>query len=211
MIDAKAIATSRNFYSYHLFGSVELTTEIHDSIIFGGNVTDIIDIKDVNVSGTTFDKVHLRGHYFGRINARNCILDQGLIGMDGIFNNCGIAGEIFFDNGVLSDIDDCVSQVPGLDSVKMHFGNDQIVHIRKWSGGIEVYDIQSGTTVDLEYMAGNCQLLSGNTAGEVHVRGISKFLDQSSGTTVVTEGLLVPIDVARQHTLNVNTEVVKNK
>jgi 2,3,4,5-tetrahydropyridine-2-carboxylate N-succinyltransferase len=33
----------------------------------------------------------------------------------------------------------------------------------------------------------------------------------SSGTTVNTTGLLIPYNVATQHSLNVNTEIIKNK
>jgi len=209
IIDAKAIAQSRGIFSYHIFGEIPIDIEIHDSIIFGGNVTDVCDIQDVNVSGTTFNQVHLRGHYFGKINATKCVLDTGLEGMEGIFGNCGIAGDLSFDDGVKTEIDNCVSHVPGFNSPRFFIGNDVSLSVRKWSGGIKWYDIKSGSSITAEYMAGNCQLLTGCTGGEIHVRGITKFNNKSSGTTVITEGLMIPINI--QQGINTNTELLKNK
>lgn len=212
IIDAKSIATSRGIIQYHIYGSVSGNTDLHDSIVFGGNITDtFLFDPNYNYSGTTFQKMVLTGYQKGAIAADDCIIDSGFSGMSGNFQNCGLRGDVYFQNGVSCDFFDGASQVPGFDSPRLFLNNDVRLSIRRWSGGIEWYDIKSGSTITAEYVAGNCQLLTGNTSGEIHVRGISKFSDNSSGTTVITEGLIIPIDVAQQHTLNVNTEVTKNR
>jgi hypothetical protein len=212
MIDAKSIATSRGIYRYNIYGTVTGNTDIHDSVIYGGNITDkFIFPSNYNFSGTTFQQTVLEGTQFGSIAANNCIISDGYSGMSGVFQNCGIRGDVYFEDGITCDFFDGASQIPGNNSPQFFMGNDINLSVRRWSGGISWYDIRTGTTVTVEYVAGNCNILTGCTGGEIEVRGISKFTDESSGTTVGTYGLLVPIDVAQQHTLNVNTEVTKNK
>jgi hypothetical protein len=86
-----------------------------------------------------------------------------------------------------------------------------MLSFRKYSGGLKVYNCQSGTSATLEFLAGRCRILSGCTGGDIAIRGIAAFENQSSGTTINIDGLLIPYNVASQHSLNVNTEITKNK
>jgi len=208
--DAITIATNRNIQEFHIYGEVLINQNLNDFIVFGGNLRDVINIDNVNVSGTTFKQCLIYGNGFGDCALDNCIL-LDVYGISGFFQNCGFKGSIGLSDNTEVTMVNCFSQIPGNNSPSLYLGNDISLSLRNYSGGLGIYDCKTGTTVTLEYNAGNCKILSGNTGGEIVVRGIAKFTDQSSGTTIETNGLIIPYNVASQHSLNVNTEITRNK
>jgi hypothetical protein len=208
--DAKIIADFYGIKEIHVFGTVTIDIDLDNFIVFGGNLNDVITLNDVSVDKTTFKQVLLQGSYSGEIAADNCILNDGLTGMNGYFQHCGFKGRVYFDSNVETIFNDCHSQVPGTSSPSFYLNEGVQLSLRKYSGGLAIYDSQSGTTATLEFLVGNCRVLSGNTGGTLVIRGLATLTDESDGTVINTSGLLVPYNVATQHALNVNTELLKN-
>lgn len=208
--DAKTIANDLGISNYHIYGTVDFDVELHDSTVFGGNAYDIVNLMNVNLSGCTFNECIVGGQYTGSIKVNNSELLTNLQGMEGHYYNCGIRGNLFFNDNITSSMIDCYSLVPGTSSPQLFLGENINLSIRKYSGGLGIYDCGSGTTSTIEFLAGNCRILTGNTAGNIVVRGIASFTNQSSGTTINTSGLLIPQNVAQQHSVNVQTEIIRN-
>jgi hypothetical protein len=208
---AKVIAEKYGITKIKAYGSTLIDVDLIGYQVIGGNLTDVITINNANVDKTTFRQCLLYGAYQGEIAADNCIIGDEFTGMNGYFQHCGFLGNMNFDEGVECVLNDCHSQVPGMNSPAIYLDKNIKLSLRKYSGGLAIYDSQSGTTATLEFLVGNCRVLSGNTGGELVIRGLASLTDESSGTTVNTTGLLIPYNVATQHSLNVNTEILKNK
>ena len=211
IVDAKEIGDKLGITTYHIYGPLLIDVDLNNSTIIGGNLNDIITIDGTNLSGTTFKQCIIGGSYYGDIAGDNCILKDSIRGMGGYFQHCGFLGSMYFNDGVKTIFNDCHSQVPGMDSPSIFLGENIDLSVRKYSGGLAIFDTKSGTTATIEYVAGNCRILSGNTSGTLVIRGISSLTDESSGTIINTDGLLIPYNVATQHSLNVNTEILRNK
>lgn len=210
--DALTIANARGIDEFYVNGPLTIDIDVHDFRFNGGNIRDAITFNNIDVSGCTFYQCVLGGAFQGFISADNCILEDGISGMTGYYQKCGFRGSIYVNPGLDVDLIDCNSLVPGAnESPSLFLCNDASVSLRKYSGGLKVYDSGTGSTASLEFTAGNCRLLTGNTGGSIVVRGIATLDDQTSGTTVTTEGLIIPYNIATQHSLNVNTEITRNK
>jgi hypothetical protein len=215
--DAITIAQERNINELRIYGPIDFDVDLNDSYeVRGGNIRDVIDIKGVNLNGCTFRQCILKGSFNGDVAFDNCLIEDGFSGItNGPVNiyaqHTGLQGKFYLPENSNITMVDSFSQIPGNASPEIFLGNDISLNMRRYSGGLAFYDCDTGTTVTVEYTAGNCRLLSGNTAGEIEIRGIAKLTDQSSGTTIGTLGLLIPNQVATQHSLNVNTEITRNK
>jgi hypothetical protein len=212
LADAKIIAQQYGISTIHIYGHVHFNVDLEGFVVIGGNINDIVHFhNDVSVDKTTFKQCLLTGHYTGNIAADNCIIENDLYGMGGYFQYCGFKGHMHFDPNVETVFNDCHSQVPGTNSPSFYLNQGVQLSLRKYSGGLAIYDSQTGTTATLEFLVGNCRVLSGNTGGELVIRGLATLTDESDGTIINTSGLLVPYNVATQHSLNVNTELLINK
>jgi hypothetical protein len=193
LTDAITIANERNIRELHIYGEVIFDQDLNDFEVRGGNLSDRIIAQGVNLSGTTFRQLFLGGSFIGPVAGDNVILDDGVSNVSGFFQRTGFRGSISLAEGSESNFVDCFSLVPGSASPSLFLGNDMSVSIRRYSGGMAIYDCRTGTTMTIEYTGGNCRILSGNTGGYLEVRGITKLTDQSSGTQVVTNGVVGPL------------------
>jgi hypothetical protein len=190
--DAKVLADTYGIKEIHIFGHVVIDVDLEDFIIFGGNLNDIITLNNISVDKTTFKQVLLQGSYIGEIAADNCILKDGLTGMNGYFQHCGFLGTLNFSPNSQCVLNDCHSQVPGTSSPSFYLNEGVQLSLRKYSGGLAIYNCQAGTTTTLEFLVGNCRLLTGNTDGQIVIRGIATLTDESEGTEVLIDGLITP-------------------
>jgi hypothetical protein len=190
--DAKILADFYGIKEIHIFGPLTIDVDLENFIVFGGNLNDIITLDGVSVDKTTFKQVLLQGSYIGEIAADNCILKDGLTGMNGYFQHCGFLGALNFSQNAQCVLNDCHSQVPGTNSPSFYLNEDVQLSLRKYSGGLAIYNSQIGTTATLEFLVGNCRLLTGNTGGIIVIRGISTLTDESTGTEVLIDGLITP-------------------
>lgn len=209
--EAKVIADNYNFNKYRIFGTTIFNVDITNSVIIGGNISDVVVFQNVNVNGCTFKECVLAGSYSGYIAGEVVQLADGLSGASGVFKDSGLQGRIYLSDNANTSILNCSSMVPGLEAPSVFVNKNSHLSFRKYSGGINVYDCKSGSTASIELNAGTCNILSGNTGGLLVVAGIAGIKDESNGTEVNVDSLLVPLNVATRHQSNVITEVIKNK
>ena len=207
--DALTIANELGINELHVYGQVDFDLDVNNFKIIGGNFNSVINLQGVNVQGTTFERCVLQGSYFGEIRAYNCEIKNSLIGCEGKFIECGIADELFFSPNIISNFNDCYAN--GADIPHIHMSSNSNVRMIGYTGGVKIYDCTSGSSLNVAFVVGQAFILTGNTGGDITLLGIASFDNQSSGTTVNTTSLLVPYDIATQHLLNVNTEILKNK
>jgi hypothetical protein len=210
MTDAITIAVARGNDKIQIHGSVPFDVDVQDYKVVGGTISDVVILNGVNVSGTTFDGCKIGGSYNGNIIAKNCNLSDSLSGMNGTFINCGLEGDMYFNDNINTVFDDCSAMTYAFDSPSIYVGETNNLLFVKYTGSIDIYNTHSGSSVTLNMMAGHCNILSGNTGGDIIVRGMGLISDTSSGTTVTTLGNIVPSNVATQHSINVQTEILKN-
>lgn len=190
--DAKVLADTFGIKEFHIFGSLTIDTDLEGFIVFGGNLNDVVTIQNVSVDKTTFKQCLLQGTYTGEIAADNCILNSGLTGMNGYFQHCGFLGSMNFSPNAQCVFNDCHSQIPGTSSPSLYMNTGVQLSLRKYSGGLAIYNAGAGSTATLEFLVGNCRLLSGNTGGQIVIRGLATLTDESSGTEVLIDGLITP-------------------
>lgn len=114
-----------------------------------------------------------------------------------------------FDPGVETIFADCHSQIPGQNSPEMYLNSGVSLSLRRYSGGLAIYDTGQDSVATLEFLVGNCRLLTGNTGGQIVVRGLATLTDQTQGTVVITEGLIVPNTLPTKVDLDVVNRNVK--
>jgi hypothetical protein len=189
---AKTIAEKYGITKIKVYGSTLIDVDLIGYQVIGGNLTDVITINNVNVDKTTFRQCLLYGTYQGEIAADNCIIGDEFTGMNGYFQHCGFLGNMNFNEGVECVLNDCHSQVPGMNSPSIHLDENIKLSLRKYSGGLAIYNTKSGTVATLEFLVGNCRILSGNTGGQLVIRGLATLTDESEGTEVLIDGLITP-------------------
>jgi hypothetical protein len=207
--DALSIANSLGIRRFKIYGDIIFDQNINNFSVIGGNFNSSVTLMNINTSGTSFEKCVLNGTYIGDIRADDCELGDNLSGLSGKFNNCGINGSLIFSSGVSSSFTNCYTN--SLNSSDIHLNNDVNLNMRGYTGGVKIYDCKNGSFLNISFVVGQAFILTGNTGGEINLLGVASFQNQSSGTTVNTTSLLVPYDVATQHLLNVNTEILRNK
>jgi len=193
LADAKIIAAQYGITTINIFGHVHFNVDLEGFVVIGGNINDVVHFHDdVSIDKTTFKQCVLTGHYKGTISADNCIIEDELYGMDGYFQYCGFRGSMYFDPNVETVFNDCHSQIPGTSSPSFYLNEGVKLSLRKYSGGLAIYNSQTGVESTLEFLVGNCRLLTGNTGGAIVIRGLATLTDESNGTEVLIDGLITP-------------------
>lgn len=163
-----------------------------------GNPT--LDVNGEDINRSQFKNLRLDGAMVAAngITAFNCELLGGSSGYNGRFFTCGLDGAITFANSADVIMIDCWSSIGGLTrpSVTLGTGGSDI-SIRSYRGGLDfggATNVADAVTVSLAQ--GKLTLLASNTAGDISVRGVAQFTDNSAGSTVDDSGLLQPIRVS---------------
>ncbi len=156
-----------------------------------------IDLNGQNVDKSEFLKVKLSGTQVGEITAREVVLMNGLSGVNGVYKESGLAGNITCaDNCIVTIASISSLFVSGIiaNSIDMGAGNTSvIVNARKISGFLLLQNCNTVTKVaTLEFSGGRCELDNSNTSGTIGVAGIpfSALQDDSNGSNVLTVGML---------------------
>jgi hypothetical protein len=207
--DALTLANNLGILRLKIYGNITVDQDLVGYSVVGGNFNSSLNFENVNLQNTTFERCVLNGSYLGEIRAYECELGSGFSGLSGQFNHCGINGELYVNSNTNSSFTDCYTN--GINPVELHMNSDSNVRMRGYTGGVRIYDCKTGSTLNIAFVVGQAFILTGNTGGNINLLGIASFDNQSSGTTVNTVSLLVPYDIATQHLLNVNTEILRNK
>ena len=134
----------------------------------------------------------MTGYLSGSADMQECTID-GVQGLQGNHYRCGLTGTMQASADTNLVFFECYSKVPGTSSPELDMlsGSPASCNIRSYSGGIKVLNFDDASSnMTIEVLAGNITLDSTCTAGTIAVRGTTGLLDNSTGTTVNTDGLV---------------------
>lgn len=106
----------------------------------------------------------------------------------------GSAGDFLFNS--------CASYVAGAGAPVLDMGGAvgaTTVSFRRWSGGLTLNNVATGDVVSIDAISGGTVTVNG-TGGTVHVRGMVKVVDGSSGSVTIVQSQVINDD-------NINAEV----
>lgn len=119
----------------------------------------------------------------GTINWRDCEFATGVsVGVSDL-HNCSFSGTLTLNAAGNYDFIDCESIVAGTPAPTFAVPAGTVnISFRRWSGGITISGITSGTTISIDMVSGGTVTLQG-ADGNVQVRGMGTTIDdQRTGT-----------------------------
>lgn len=149
-----------------------------------------IDLAGFNLTGCKFTQVKLEGNYVAQIIAQECVLLLNMY-LNGYFEKCSLAGDLFCVPGGEVFMTGCGSGVPGLGrpTITMSSGGARVLlSVRDNNGGMTVKGCTHiNDEVTVEVNRGSLTFDASNTAGAMVARTSGKFVDATAGASVTNE------------------------
>ena len=171
-----------------LIGDVQLTRSLKNLTVVGVGSPEI-DLNGQDCKNTKFEGCKLVGNFINSISAVSCILKTNCF-LNGFYEDCAFAGDLFAVAGAEIFMRNCASIIPGTDrpTISMNSGNFSLLSIRSYSGGLTVKDCDNiADRVTVELNSGSLTFDSSCTQGVMVARGPGKFVDETTGATVIDE------------------------
>lgn len=171
-----------------LAGDVILHKALKNITIHGIGLPEF-DANGFDLKGVKLYQVKFKGAYTSPVIAQECNLLNGAY-LDGYFENCGLGGDLICNTTTTVLMKDCASLIAGNSrpTISMNSGGWTELSIRGYSGGLTIKDCDNALDrVTVELLAGSLTYDATNTAGIMVARGTGKFVDQTTGATVVDE------------------------
>lgn len=187
--DAVTIAIANNLHKFEIQGTFVVPSglAVNRYTVFGNNPADAIIIFDNNdISGSGFERINAVGSISGRGAFKDCSVGKtlGLTGAQGIFDNCGIAGDITLEASATEPIvfKDCISAIAGTAKPQLDCnGTVAGINFRRYAGGLAIVNFNNPAgTMTLDLMGSEVSLDSANcTDGEIVARGVGRLIDEN--------------------------------
>ena len=187
--DASTIANRINFHKFRLKGTINATGVYSTTryVVTGDNPLDSIVIAtNLDVEKSGFEKVGIVGSITGRGSFQDCSIGKtlNLTGVEGIFDNCGIAGNLTLDATATEPIvfKDCVSAIAGTARPIINCnGTAAGINFRRYAGGLAITNFNNANgTMTLDLMGADVSIDSATcTDGEIVVRGNGRVTDEN--------------------------------
>lgn len=192
--DALQILSVRGFGRIRLHG---------DAIVDSGlNFSDITFIGDsmsrshitinssANVFRCEFEEMSVDGTLDGYSTVRHCEA-QNLLFFDGFIENSALFGTITLSGNREANIVNCWDGTAGLEIPIIDMGGSgQSLVLRNYNGGIKLINKNGNDSVSMDVDPGRIILDSTITAGDIVVRGVGTFIDDSNGADVISDDFL---------------------
>jgi len=200
LADAKTIATERGLTKISVLGNLTINTGTFDGFSFVGESiakTRIDVTAGASLVGCEFMSCTLDGVLSGDALVEGCQIND-ISNVSGIVDRCILFDTIHIASGGDLHILDSWSGVSALNAkhiIDMN-GSGQNLIARNYSGGLDITDF-SGTsnTIILDFNSGKVTLDALCTDGFVDIRGVASLIDNSAGSTVITNHLIQPLSV----------------
>lgn len=189
--DAITIATRDKLRTFYLRGSVSLPQAMQ-GYVFIGQGTDAqadLDLNGQNVNGSQFEHLLVQGAMSGIVEASDCAIEI-ITDIAGVFKSCEFVSNFSLQAGTHSTFADCFSGIPGNMAPQCIFGANSTVGFRNYSGGLVFSSMAAGAIASVDLDPGKLTLDATCSGGECLVRGVGEFIDNSTGVTVYTDGLI---------------------
>lgn len=201
LADAHTIATDRGFTSFFVIGNLTIGAgAFADGHLFIGQsvtLTTITVSPAADVTNCEFQNATITGTLDGGSILRDCVISN-LTYVNGYCTDCTLAaGTITLAGGSAALFINCQSGVPGtLTPIIDMGGSGQALALRGYNGGITISNRSGTDGVSIDMNSGQVLVDSTVTAGRITIRGITKVVDNSTGTAVVdTADAIVPARV----------------
>lgn len=200
LTDSLAIAATRGITTIRFIGDATIPTghDLTDFTIQGGSQTETTITVDVGamVTGTEWESCTLQGDVgSGSLIVGSVVMD--IDGFDGFCQRSLIKGTIVLSGTGQASVLDCWGCIPdvGIPTVDMG-GTGSDLTLSGYSGRIQIENLTGATDqVFIELASGHVTLDSTITAGIITIRGVGTYVDNSTGTTLDTTGLVSPASV----------------
>lgn len=195
--DARTIADANGIQEFNLInGVLTLTSSLTEWSMFGKTLEAEVALNSQSINSSRFTGLKLTGIMSGTTSVNNGVL-EGVDNFVGFAQFCGFSGNVSLGVGE-STFDQCHSQEPGTGLPTLDFvGAGRSANVRSYSGGIKIENMTDSTNSGtIEFVAGRAVVDSSCTAGELVLRGVVEVVDNSAGTTVITEAALARSPIA---------------
>lgn len=192
--DAITIAVTRNLRRLRVRGTIVFTEPVEGYHIEAqsSQASASINLNGVSVDGCHFRNVVLSGTGSGTIDCVSCRLGS-VAGVLGRFYTCGVEGVTIPSGAGDTEFINCFSEIPGSarPTIDASLGAGDDLMLRGWMGGVRLINVDVATQdVSIDLVSGTVELDSSCTAGTIVVRGVGVLIDNSAGSTVISEGLI---------------------
>jgi hypothetical protein len=197
--DARTIAESRGFSIYYIKGNITagVGANLNDFTLIGENdiQSTISILEPASAVNAEFRDCVLSGVLDGGSLARGCRITDVKY-LRGNVQSCLLEGPILLTGDGTTIIMDCWSAIPGNETPVIDMGGEGAsLALRDYDGGIELINKTGPEPVSIDMNAGQVKLASSISSGHFVVRGVAKFTDLSTGTSIDKIGLI------NQHTV----------
>ena len=187
--DAIAIANRESLHQFHFRGTINASGSpgVTRYFILGVTPADSIIIGSaLDVQDCSFERVAIVGSIVGRGSWKDCSVAKtlNLSGVEGIWDNCGLAGNITLDATATEPIlfKDCVSVIAGIAKPGLNCNNTAAgINFRRYAGGLAVTNFSNPAgTMTLDLMGSEVSIDSATcTNGVIVARGVGKLVDEN--------------------------------
>ena len=197
LADAIAVANLYNITKIYTRTDTTLNNSynLRDFDLYGdkNNIVITSVVTSSVLEDTRFYDLTVRGSFGNAYTAfHSCSVDTALTNINGELINCEISANVLVNKEMV--ISNCYSGIAGANSglyLDMNPINETEVSIRSYSGGINVSNCnQTGDTATIELIAGKITFDTTCTDGTLDVRGVGYLVDNSNGTTIITDGFV---------------------
>ena len=197
LADAFTIATRDDINAYRIKGTFTLDRDYPNWTFEGwGSKTDvIINFGGFSIDDTLFENIQLLGTMTGMAEFVNCDLGA-IVGFSGLARHCGLSSTIQTAVSTTLTMTECYSLVAGTGTPVLDDGNNSQLNLRSYTGGIQLDNFTAGSTGTIDLVSGHIIIDSTCTGGTLVVRGVGQLTDNSTGTTVISNGLVEGEDVS---------------
>jgi hypothetical protein len=145
-------------------------------------------VCNAHVIGGTFASTSAESHW------RDCDFSTGVSVAAVHMTQCTFAGTLTLNAAGNYDFVDCASVVAGTSTPEFAIPAGTInVSFRRWSGGISITGITSGTTISIDMVSGGTVTLAG-ADGDVQIRGMTAGItDNRTGTPTLGQNAAINI------------------
>ena len=141
--------------------------------------TPTVDTNNNDLSKSEFYHCKMEGNYIGRITVQESVLLNGFW-LNGYFENCGLAGDLFCIDGGEVLIKDSASVIAGIQrpSISMNGVGSSNLSLRSYSGGMTIKDCNNPLdNITVEVREGSLTFDASNTSGIMVARGMCSFVN----------------------------------
>lgn len=180
-----------------LLSDATVERKLKNFVIEGIGGLPVVDFNGQDVDKSEFTKVKLAGKQVGSIICREAILLDGLSGVNGVYKECGVAGDISLADGAKCSIVSSSSllitvAVPHSIDTGVGF-TDVTLNLRKYSGSVTIKNMDHASKlVSCQSEGGKFILDETNTVGTVKVSGLPTTAVVNTSGITIDEASLFP-------------------